>query len=306
MIKKQVKETQWQGKTSGGKLGQRFLFFVLARIKVNYLYPILYIIIPFYFILGDKNCKIIYQYFRKRHNYSKLQSLKSTFFNYLLFGKVVLDKFALFAGNTAQFKVHIHQSEEATQKLQSSKGLILAGAHVGNFEIAALCLQIENKNISSVVYANEATILQQKRKKTYLNLHLNLIEIQEDMSHLIEIKKTLEAGNIISISCDRLVGSYKKFTFDFLGKKADFPSGIFYMSNLLNINMLSVFVMKGKSLHYHVYIEPLQQNNTQGNNEDKAKYLAQQYVGFLEKMLKKYPRQWFNYYNFWQENEDIR
>ncbi|PKP14696.1 MAG: lipid A biosynthesis acyltransferase, partial [Bacteroidetes bacterium HGW-Bacteroidetes-23] len=56
-----------------------------------------------------------------------------------------------------------------------------------------------------------------------------------------------------------------------------------------------VYVMKENNLHYHLYAR-----------EAHAKYrdekgLLKTYIESVESMLKKYPLQWFNYFDFWDD-----
>ena len=61
--------------------------------------------------------------------------------------------------------------------------------------------------------------------------------------------------------------------------------------------MLFVYVMKETNKHYHLYAR-----TTTVKNRD-AQGLLQKYVTSVETMLKKYPLQWFNYFDFWEANE---
>lgn len=43
----ETKEKKWEGKTGGGQFGQKFLLHFLKHVHVRFLYPILYLVIPF-------------------------------------------------------------------------------------------------------------------------------------------------------------------------------------------------------------------------------------------------------------------
>jgi predicted LPLAT superfamily acyltransferase len=53
--------------------------------------------------------------------------------------------------------------------------------------------------------------------------------------------------------------------------------------------------MKEKNLHYHLYAR---EAHTKHRDE---KGLLKAYIESVESMLKKYPLQWFNYFDFWDD-----
>lgn len=120
------------------------------------------------------------------------------------------------------------------------------------------------------------------------------------MSHLFTIKAAIENCDIITIPCDRMFGSAKKMTVDFLGHPADFPIGPFRLAAQMNIPVIAVFIMKGKGLCYNGHIFPLNENLDGLNVTMKTESLLRQFVKSAEQVLRKYPEQWLNYYHFWK------
>ena len=101
-----AEERQWQGTTGGGNFGQKALFVMLKHIRVTLLYPILFLIIPFYLIFSRKGTKATHNYYKEIWKVKGLKNLWYCYLNNLTFGKVVLDKFAVLAGNHQQFDIH--------------------------------------------------------------------------------------------------------------------------------------------------------------------------------------------------------
>jgi len=120
------------------------------------------------------------------------------------------------------------------------------------------------------------------------------------MSHLFTIKNALDNGDIIVLPCDRLFGSTKNIVRPFLGKEAAFPVGTFRMAAQMKVPMLTVFVMKEHGRHYRAYVRPIETQETTSKIK-QAEGLAEGYIQALEQMVKRYPAQWFNFYNFWSK-----
>ncbi|MDR1878708.1 MAG: hypothetical protein LBQ64_04000, partial [Bacteroidales bacterium] len=103
----QEQPRQWKGKTGGGKFGQKSLFCILRRMNVAFLYPVLFIVVPFYMLFARKGYLSIMRYFRQCYGMSVWNSFRQTFVNHLLFGQIVLDKFAALVGNIRYFTADI-------------------------------------------------------------------------------------------------------------------------------------------------------------------------------------------------------
>ena len=64
--------------------------------------------------------------------------------------------------------------------------------------------------------------------------------------------------------------------------------------------MLAVFLMKEKRRDYKGYIIPLTADPALTSVTAQTENLLHQYVTAVENILKQYPEQWFNLYDFWQ------
>lgn len=297
-----TQQKKWTGKTGGGNFGQKFLFLILKSIKVSLLYPILFFVVPFYCLFRAKDFRSIYRYFREIHHYSKWKSFRKTIRNHMVFGRVVLDKFAVLAGNSGQFSINVDNVSQFETLLSQPEGFILMAAHIGNFEIIGHCLRQNRKQVHCLIYGGEGATLQNKRDESLRKNNIHLIPIQEDMSHIFEIKKALDNGGIIIILCDRVWGSNKQIPLNFMGKQASLPLGPFIMAAQLEVQAIFVAVMKEKSLHYSGYLTQLNLPENPLNIREKSKYLANEYSKAMDKILRQYPEQWFNYYDFWHVN----
>jgi len=290
---------QWQGKTRGGKFGQTSLIFFLKHIKVTTLYPVLYLIVPFCILFCPKPHKALFHYFQVR-GYSRWRAFWAMWRDAHNFGKVVVDKFALLAGKTEQFNIKVHNSEVFNNLIEQEKGFLLAGSHMGNFELLGQCLKQDKKAINGVVYGGERAEFQQKRVDTFKENNVRLISVSPDMSHLFIIKDALDNGEILTILCDRVFGKEKSQTLDFFGKPANFPLSPFRLAIQMDIPVVSVFMMKEKRRNYTCYLVPIAPDEQATTVTEKVQSLMKQYVQSLENILQQYPEQWFNLYEFWK------
>jgi len=289
----------WKGKTGGGWFGQNFLLMFLGKVRVVWLYPVLCLVIPFYLIFARKGYHAIFSYFHERLHYSKWQSFLSTCRNHFLFGEVVLDKFAILAGNTSQFKVEMQGEDIVDRLLDGESGFIIASAHFGNLEMAGLSIHQEKKRMNGIIFGGERGGFQNRRDQAFGKMNINLIPVTEDMSHLFTIKNALEEGEVVTIPCDRFLGGNKKISSTFLDGEADFPVGTFRLAAQLNVPVATLFIVKISNSKYYGYSKLLQPSPAATNSTEQAEFLAKQFVEELESMVRRFPLQWFNYYQYW-------
>ena len=293
-------EQNWAGTTYGNNWMHKWLIRLLRIIDTRILYLFVAIfIIPVCLILNPSR-GIAYRFFRKRMGYGRLKSAWKTYVNHCLFGQVVVDKFAMYAGK--KFKVEIEGYENFARLAAKKEGFVQLSAHIGNYEIAGYTLVCENKRINALVYAGEKESVMRNRDKMFADTNISMIAINPDMSHLFEIDKALEEGEIVSMPADRISGSPKFIEHDFLGAKARFPLGPFSVATIRSLDALAINVMKTSLTSYKIYVTPLPYDKTTSRQE-QIKQLSGAYVAELEKRVRQYPTQWYNYFEFWNEND---
>ncbi len=287
-------------------MGQKLMlgFFRVFDVRVGYFF--MAFAIPFYLIFHRNATRAMYHYFHLRLGQNRLKSALSTVRNHYLFGQMMLDRFSLYAGRGKAFKVEVVNQNAFTQAMERPEGFVQAGSHVGNFEMGGYLMHQDKKIITSVIFGGEEAVVQMNRYKILQNNNIELIPVKEDLSHLFAIKAALDHGNVVSMPCDRLFGSNKSVRLPFLGAPADFPLGGFMLAAQTEVDMIAIFVMKDKKLHYTIHVCPLTvDRGLYPNNREIAKALAAAYAVQLERIIQAYPLQWFNFYDFWKINESI-
>lgn len=163
----------------------------------------------------------------------------------------------------------------------------MLSSHVGCYEMAGYSLVSQNKRFSALVYGGESATIMKNRAKVLAANNIGMITTQEDMSHVFAIHNALSAGEIVSIPADRRFGSKKHVCCQFFGEEAKFPMGAFSVAKAHEAEMLAVFVMKESMRRYRIHIREV--------------HTTQEYATALEEIVRKYPEQWFNYFDFWED-----
>jgi predicted LPLAT superfamily acyltransferase len=189
--------------------------------------------------------------------------------------------------------------------VENNTGGLLISAHIGNFEMAGYMLERLNTSVNIIMFDAE-----HEKIKDYLSTvtgkNYKIIVIREDNSHIYEINNAFRDKQIVCIHGDRFLSSSKKMKTQFLGEEAFLPTGPFYMAMKFNIPVSYVFAMKEKSNSYHFYASEPKLYNQEGLQEKRDQTIIsiiREFVNSMEDMVRRYPEQWFNYYDFWAKNE---
>ncbi|MBR6415778.1 MAG: hypothetical protein IKS22_06690 [Bacteroidales bacterium] len=294
-----MSERQWRGTTDGTPWMHRALVGMLRVLPVGLIYFFMGFSIPVYMLLRPKAYLAIYHYFRRRHGYGVLKSYISTWRNHLLFGEVVVDRFAAFAGR--KFTVELGNNQVFMDLLDREEGFMMIGAHVGNDEMSGYMLK-SPKRVNALIYGGEGDEVAMNRMKVLGQNNVRLIPVKDDMSHLFTLYSALADGEIVNIHADRLLPGSKTVPITLLGAPTQILRGPFSLATTRDVPVVSAFIMKEGAMKYRIHIARLDEGAPEGiSREEKEKYLAERYASELEAILRKYPCQWFNFHEFWDE-----
>ena len=292
-----MEQKQWAGSTYGSGWMHRCLIRSLRFIDVRFLYLFSALfVIPVCLVLNESR-KTAYHYFRRILGYGRCKAAWSVYVNHCLFGQVVIDKFAMYAGKRVD--VEVDGMQYFNELASRDEGFLHLSSHIGNYEIAGYTLVSERKTINAVVYAHEKATVMENRNNMFVKTNIKMITLKEDMSHLFEIDEAVCGGDIVSFPTDRFMGQAKCVECDFLGRPAKFPQGPFSVAAMRGLDVLAVNVMKTGAKKYHIYVTPLHYDKQQPRKE-QIRQLSQAYVAELEKRVLQYPTQWYNFFDFWK------
>lgn len=232
----------------------------------------------------------------------KSRSFYSTYLNFCMLGKTLVDKVAVLSGMREKYTFDFDGEEHLRQMVTDGTGGILINAHVGNWDIAGQLLERLDTVIHVLMFDAEHQQISKYLEEVMTEKNVHVIVIHEDMSHLNEIKEALSKKEIIAMNGDRFVEGNKVYNTEFLGHKAYFPAGPFSIAAKFDVPVTFAFAMKETKTHYHFYATPLKKVGkfkTLAEREQMLRAMVDEYAGELAKKVKLYPLQWFNYYQFW-------
>ena len=298
----QLEHGEWRGNTGGMTWMHRVLIWAFRYINLRLVYAGMAVfVIPFYMLFAHKGYISMYHYFRQRQGYGVWKSFRYVYLNHYRFGQIILDRFAVFAGREFQFELEGY--DKYLELCHGDSGFIILSCHVGNYELAGYTFKATEKRYNALVFPGEAKAVMENRNRVLSENNIHMIPMSEDMSHIFLINDALASGEIVSIPGDRIFGSPRYVECDFMDSRARFPLGPYMMALQREVPTIATFVMKESAYRYQVYIRRIQTDDRQfANRTEQAANLAQHFASEIEAILKQYPEQWFNYYEFWNQD----
>lgn len=288
---------EWQGDTFGNNRMHRWLIAMLRHSDVRLYYAFAAVFVIPVCLVVSPGARYAFRYFRQRWHEGVVKALWHTYVNHVLFSQVVIDRFAMYAGKRMRLKVEHY---DVFKRLAAADdGFVMLSAHVGCYEMAGYELVSDRKPFNALVYGGEKASVMAGRQQLFGHNNIRMMAIRPDMSHLFEMNNALARGEIVSIPGDRVYGSPRTLTVSLLGAPAQLPMGPFQVPVMRGLDVIAVNVMKTSATGYTAYVEPLDYDR-QASRKVQVQQLADAYAKALDRVLHRYPTQWYNYYDFWK------
>lgn len=289
-------DKQWSGKSRGGRFGYQFFVSVIRLLGVRCAYCFLAFIVIYFIPFAPKATRAIWRYNRQRRGLGILSSIKELYCHYYVFGQTLIDKIAMRGGLAERYNYEFDNYTRFLEILNSGQGVVMIGAHIGCWEAGAgffgtygkkiniVMLDVEHQQIKDVLEesANEAN------NYNIIALNQNIIDA------ILQMKVALNKGEYICFNGDRYIGRDNTATVEFFGAEALFPKGLFQIAVKCRVPVVFYYSMREPNNTYRfIFEEPILERKS------TAESLLEQYSKSLERIVTKYPRQWFNFYDFW-------
>ena len=178
--------------------------------------------------------------------------------------------------------------------------MVLLTAHVGNWEIAGALLAGKTAAPFAIVaYQGE-----EQRLAKYLEKRLGprprIISVGSSQFASLEVVRALREGACVAIQGDRALDG-RVARVPFFGRLAPFPVGPFVIAAVSGAPVVATFSMQvGRASYLFIASAPMKISFQRGASRDEQlQGWVAQYARALEDLLREYPYQWFNFFDFW-------
>lgn len=289
-------EREWKGQSRGGKLGNAIFVRTIQLFGVKCAYVLLSLVVIYFIPFAPKATKAIWSYNRKRLRYGCVRSIYELYMHYFVFGQTLIDKIALKGGLQNRFKFEFDNYERFLEIINGDSGVVMIGAHVGSWEAGSVFFGDYSKKINVVMFDVERQEIREVLEKDSRRAGYKIIPVnQGSIEALLKIKIALNEGEYVCFNGDRHIHVDTAVEKEFLGANAKFPVGPFRIAAKCRVPVVFYYSVREKGCTYRFMFTEVKDFNRDSD------ILLDTYVKSLEEIVKTYPRQWFNFYKFWND-----
>lgn len=261
---------------------------------------------PVIFMYVLFSCKIhatVRQYLS--HRFPAAGRLKYWLYTYKIiyaFGQVLVDRGWLGINKDASFKGVLVGYDSLVELIEKKQGVVLLTAHVGNWQSALANLSGLPVKVHALMQYDQQAVAKHYFDLKRIDRPFEIIDADGPFGGLVDAAAALRRGEVVTIMGDRLVKGSSS-TVNFLGTPVRLPDAAYMLAATAGAPVVVLLAAKTgvKTHQLKVWGSFYPQYD---NREERAQMMqkcAQKYIEAIEKYLKSYPFQWYNFYNFWKQ-----
>ena len=300
----QTKHWSGTGQLRGGRWG---IWFFLTTLRVLGLHLTYALLIPpaLYFSFRSPDVPATMDYHRRIFGSVPWWKRRWLVFRHFLsFGRAIIDRIAVLAGNTKHFSFTFDGEHHLRAAVAEGNGVLLLTAHIGNWEAAGQLLARINVPINVTGFDKEApeirALLNQSAKANF-----RLLPLTGSPTDAIPLVAALRRGEMVAMMGDRAYGS-PVANVPFFDGEAAFPVGAHVMAAIAGAPLVTVFSLREPGGHYHFFgFPPQRPHHPPHHLRDKhLRECAATFASRLEGIVKRDPLQWYNFFPFWNSPKE--
>lgn len=280
----------WSSKSFGSKFKYGF-FQALIRLGLAGFASSIIFPIPLYYALKPESRKRALPYLSRRFPAAgPFRQFLNTFSLYRNFAQILFDR--LLAGNGASLPV-IHDPSSVRmvkEALKKGRGAVLVSAHFGCWQTGLLALGKTGARVSVVFWQEERL----EHDYFHYDRDVEIISANGGLASVFQMRNALRDNRVLCFMGDRITpGDRKCAGASFLGGKIRLPLFPYLLAKSMGAPVIFAASVR-------------RENAVMGLPAFMCKDGAQApqaFAAFLEKLVQDYPRDFFNFYDMWDADD---
>ena len=221
------------------------------------------------------------------------------------FAETLLDKLLAMAGRYPLSQVGESGVEIPDRLLRAGRGGLFITAHMGCLELCrAFARHKTPLKLTVLVHTKHAEAFNRILQRLDPSSTVNLLQVSEvGPATAVQLQAIVDAGGWVAIAGDRVpLQSTQTAEVDFLGHRAPLPVGAYVLAHLLRCPLL-LLACTHEGAGYRLHFEQLAERIElpRGQRGEALVRHAQQYADALQRLLRRSPYDWFNFFPFWDQ-----
>ena len=226
---------------------------------------------------------------------------RDTWQHILCFALTTLDRLYFLSGRTAGFDV-VFEDGDGIMSRATDRGCMLLMSHLGMFDVLRAAARDDQVKVSIVLDRHQGPAITALLERIDPALTKRVIDASRPGPRLVlAVKQAIEEGALVGIMADRVLGGQRTVTCRVLGKNVTLPAGAYLLASTLDVPLVVAFGLYEGGNRYRVHFEYLDCRGAPLERGERAACLAQRYADRLTEFATRYPYNWFNFYDFFDD-----
>ncbi len=225
------------------------------------------------------------------------------------FGQNIYDRMVAWGGGFHYFDFDHRGSEDLIRFAETGKGGILLGAHLGSFDMPRILAGRHGVALNALMFTDHAERITSFFERLDPESKVRVLRLDPTTAQTgFAVKACIDRGEFVGILADRVPpGSREQVEIiDFLGREARFPLSPFLLACTLGCPLLTSMCVRTGDGRYEAVVEVISEGEKipRRERQQRSRELLERYVETLEDYCRRWPYQWFNFYDYWDAEPD--
>ena len=184
--------------------------------------------------------------------------------------------------------------------LDRGRGVVVLTAHIGNWEVGAHFLARFGVPINMVMQANRMSAAERWLMRRRESAGVRVIRIGTNPTAMLAMREALRRGEIVAAQGDRAPNE-RSLDVTLFGGRFRVPIGPFLLARLSEAPLVPAFVIQDGWWRWRAEVGDPILVAANGDQTAALATAASRYAEVLERIVRRHPDQWFNFYDVWGE-----
>jgi len=223
------------------------------------------------------------------------------------FALTIVDRALFLSGRDQIFSIKTEGVKALHDSLAQGQGAILLGSHLGSFESIRVFNRqapAEFRHLKVVMDLDQSSLITQTLEEISPGIRDTVISARQPGPQImLEAAEVIEQGGMVAMLGDRIFSQEPAISVPFFDANISLPIAPLAMANSLDVPVFMVFGLYEGKRAYRLVFEPLPRPPLIEASRQQRRARLNQWVAAyaqrLEYYARRYPYNWFNFYDVW-------
>lgn len=261
---------------------------------------LLWPIASWYWLFSPRARKASQQFLRR----ANVPGARNSWAHIHCFASTLLDRVLMVVGGQQRMIIELEGEHVVLPHVTAQRGVIMLLSHLGSFEMARLRGASLGRPLKVLMDRKQGEKMMAALEAINPDIANSIIDTGvSDTDRVLRVKEALDEGYIVCMMADRGYDGATMVPVDFLGEKTALPMAPFVLASVLKVPLILGFGLREGRGQYRIVFESLaaEINLPRRQRKQAGAQYAQQYADRLAYWAKRYPYNWFNFFDYWAQ-----